>query len=96
MRRLLARWALAVALTTTALAQSPAPTTPPAQTPPAQTQPKRRPNTNRKGHQIPAPQKSDTVPAGATAQCRDGSYSFSETRRGTCSYHGGVAKWLTK
>ena len=35
-----------------------------------------------------------TVPAGATAQCRDGSYSFSEHRRGTCSHHGGVATWL--
>jgi|SRR5579859_4505282 len=33
-------------------------------------------------------------PAGATAQCRDGSYSFSQHRRGTCSHHGGVAKWL--
>ncbi|MGA2644526.1 MAG: DUF3761 domain-containing protein [Candidatus Sulfotelmatobacter sp.] len=31
---------------------------------------------------------------GATAQCRDGSYSFSQSRRGTCSHHRGVAKWL--
>jgi predicted RNA-binding Zn-ribbon protein involved in translation (DUF1610 family) len=28
-----------------------------------------------------------------TAECRDGSVSFSEHRRGTCSYHGGVAHW---
>lgn len=34
------------------------------------------------------------VPAGATAQCADGTYSFSTHRRGTCSHHGGVAKWL--
>jgi hypothetical protein len=34
------------------------------------------------------------VLAGATAQCRDGSYSFSEHHRGTCSHHGGVASWL--
>jgi hypothetical protein len=34
------------------------------------------------------------APAGATAQCRDGSYSFSASRRGTCSHHGGVARWL--
>jgi len=33
-------------------------------------------------------------PAGATAQCRDGSYSFSQHRSGTCSHHGGVARWL--
>lgn len=35
-----------------------------------------------------------SVPQGATAQCRDGSYSFSQHKRGTCSHHGGVAKWL--
>jgi len=29
-----------------------------------------------------------------TAQCRDGTYSYSETRSGTCSSHGGVARWL--
>ena len=32
-------------------------------------------------------------PAGASAQCRDGSWSFSEHHRGTCSHHGGVAHW---
>jgi hypothetical protein len=34
------------------------------------------------------------VPAGATARCRDGTYSYSQSRRGTCSGHGGVASWL--
>lgn len=38
----------------------------------------------------------DAVPQGATAQCRDGSYSFSQHRSGTCSHHGGVAKWLSQ
>jgi hypothetical protein len=33
-------------------------------------------------------------PEGATAQCRDGSYSFSLHRSGTCSHHGGVSRWL--
>jgi hypothetical protein len=28
-----------------------------------------------------------------TARCRDGSYSYSAHRRGTCSHHGGVAVW---
>jgi hypothetical protein len=28
------------------------------------------------------------VPQGATAQCGDGSYSFSQHRSGTCSHHG--------
>jgi len=32
-------------------------------------------------------------PVGATARCRDGTYSFSQTRSGTCSHHGGVAEW---
>lgn len=31
--------------------------------------------------------------SGATAKCRDGSYSYSLHRRGTCSGHGGVAVW---
>src|SRR5207248_214409 len=34
------------------------------------------------------------APAGTTARCRDGSYSFSKHRNGTCSHHGGVATWL--
>ncbi|MFD5407035.1 DUF3761 domain-containing protein [Streptomyces griseorubiginosus] len=34
------------------------------------------------------------APAGATAQCNDGTYSYSAHRRGTCSHHGGVAVWL--
>ncbi|MDB5935653.1 MAG: hypothetical protein JWQ01_2997 [Massilia sp.] len=29
-----------------------------------------------------------------TALCRDGTYSYSITRSGTCSHHGGVAVWL--
>lgn len=34
------------------------------------------------------------IPSGATAQCRDGSYSFSQHLTGTCSRHGGVARWF--
>jgi Protein of unknown function (DUF3761) len=33
-------------------------------------------------------------PTGATAQCKDGSYSHSKSHRGACSRHGGVGKWL--
>src|SRR5205807_6581475 len=29
-----------------------------------------------------------------SATNRDGSYSFSQSRRGTCSHHGGVARWM--
>lgn len=42
----------------------------------------------------PAKSKSGGVPAGASAQCRDGSYSFSRHHSGTCSHHGGVNRWL--
>jgi len=28
-----------------------------------------------------------------TAKCRDGTLSYSQSRRGTCSHHGGVAEW---
>jgi hypothetical protein len=42
----------------------------------------------------PAHTVSGAVPAGATAQCRDASYSFSQSHRGTCSHHGGVSRWL--
>jgi hypothetical protein len=31
--------------------------------------------------------------AGATAVCNDGSWSYSQTRSGTCSYHAGVYWW---
>jgi hypothetical protein len=51
--------------------------------------------TNKDGKTVHAPSKSKsgTVPQGATAKCRDGSYSFSQHHRGTCSRHGGVAEW---
>ena len=32
-------------------------------------------------------------PQGATARCRDGTYSFSQHHDGTCSHHGGVEHW---
>jgi len=37
---------------------------------------------------------SNNHPAGATAICKDGTYSYSQNRRGTCSHHGGVKTWL--
>jgi uncharacterized protein DUF3761 len=49
---------------------------------------------NSKGQTVPRPENCSAAPNGATAQCRDGSYSFSRSRQGTCSHHGGVAKWL--
>lgn len=42
----------------------------------------------------PAHTVSGAAPDGASAKCSDGSYSFSLHRRGTCSHHGGVIRWL--
>ena len=37
---------------------------------------------------------ANTDPTGATAQCKDGTYSHATSHRGACSRHQGVAKWL--
>jgi Protein of unknown function (DUF3761) len=52
--------------------------------------------TNRDGNTVHAPARSlsGKTPEGATARCRDATYSFSRHRSGTCSRHGGVADWL--
>jgi len=49
---------------------------------------------NSAGNTVCSPEESSSSPSGATAQCVDGTYSFSQSRRGTCSHHGGVAQWL--
>jgi uncharacterized protein YraI len=51
---------------------------------------------NSEGQKVPSPTLTpdNRPPAGASARCRDGTFSFSQSRRGTCSHHGGVAEWL--
>ena len=51
---------------------------------------------NSQGQWVPSPTRTadGQPPAGASAKCRDGTFSFSRSRRGTCSHHGGVAEWL--
>ena len=44
--------------------------------------------TNTDGYRVQSPTYYSSVPVGATALCRDGTYSFSRNRRGTCSRHG--------
>jgi hypothetical protein len=48
---------------------------------------------NSSGNEVHRPERAPRRPAGATARCRDGEYSFSQHHRGTCSGHGGVAQW---
>lgn len=43
---------------------------------------------------VSGPVSAPSAPSGATAQCRDGTWSFSQHRSGTCSGHGGVSSWL--
>lgn len=50
--------------------------------------------TNVYGNEVPSPYYAPSAPAGASARCGDGTYSFSQSRRGTCSHHGGVDEWL--
>lgn len=47
--------------------------------------------TNVDGNTIESPSSNQS---GATAKCKDGTYSHSQHRSGTCSGHGGVAEWL--
>lgn len=49
---------------------------------------------NSAGNSVCRPYQSPSTPSGATAKCRDGTYSYSQSRRGTCSWHGGVQTWL--
>jgi hypothetical protein len=97
-RRLVSLLAIATTLVGSVSAQTPQPSSP---SQPAAQQPKSQPKctddgsyTNRKGETVKRPENCSAAPQGATAQCRDGSYSFSHSRRGTCSHRGGVAKWL--
>lgn len=41
-----------------------------------------------------APVASSATPTGATAKCKDGSFSMSKHHSGSCSHHGGVAQFL--
>lgn len=51
---------------------------------------------NKYGQDVHSPSRSvsGSVPSGASAQCGDGTYSFSKHHQGTCSRHGGVAEWM--
>ncbi|HSX09883.1 MAG TPA: DUF3761 domain-containing protein [Candidatus Saccharimonadales bacterium] len=73
-----------------------APTTPPATTQSISGLSNNNYYQNVNGNEVHAPAHStdNSVPAGATAKCGDGTYSFSQHHSGTCSHHGGVAEWL--
>ena len=94
-RRFVSVLALAAVLLPSLYSQNP----PPSTTPPTQQDQKPKCTdagtyVNSKGETVKRPENCSAAPQGATAQCRDGTYSFSKSRSGTCSHHGGVAKWL--
>jgi hypothetical protein len=97
-RRFASILALATILFASLSAQTPQPSpAQPTQQQKQQPQPKCTDNgtyVNSKGETVKRPENCAAAPQGATAQCGDGSYSSSQSRRGTCSHHGGVAKWL--
>ena len=80
------------------MAKKPAPTAaapaPAAPAAPAAATPAKAPKTA-KAKGAPPVKASDTDPTGATAQCKDGTYSHSKTHSGSCAGHKGVAKFLT-
>jgi len=47
--------------------------------------------TNTYGNYVPSPTYENY--GNATATCSDGTYSYSQSRSGTCSHHGGVSSW---
>jgi hypothetical protein len=49
---------------------------------------------NVNGDSVHSPMRAANRPAGATAHCADGSWSFSQHHSGTCSHHGGVNEWV--
>jgi len=46
------------------------------------------------GHWTHRPANSNTGLSGATAECNDGTYSFSESKQEACFNQGGVKRWL--
>ena len=42
----------------------------------------------------PTQARNPNSPVGATARCKDGTYSQSKSRSGTCAGHGGVGNWI--
>jgi Protein of unknown function (DUF3761) len=68
---------------------TPTPTHTPTHTPTPTPTPTHSPTPPPTTHITPPP----TPYSGPTAICNDGTYSYSQTRSGTCSHHGGVRQW---
>jgi len=78
-----------------------APKTPPAEKHSAATPPAAAPQapratvpTNAGAPKSAGEKEAANSPTGATAKCKDGTYSHSAHHQGACSHHGGVAEWM--
>jgi hypothetical protein len=60
---------------------------------PASTTPAAAAGASTASGKAPTVTRPGDAPANATAKCRDGTYSASQTHSGSCSHHGGVAEW---
>ncbi len=87
------------AASTPAAAAAPAPAAAPAApaaapAAPAPAAAAAQPKSSTASKSAPTAKAGNTDPTGATAKCKDGTYSKSQHHSGTCSSHGGVAEWL--
>ena len=86
--------AAAAAATTAAATPAPAPAPAPAPPPASTTTKTTTAHTTTSSSTGGSGKSENNDPTGATAKCKDGMYSHSAHRTGTCSRHGGVAQWL--
>ena len=82
------------AASTPAAASAPAPAAAPAAPAAAPAAAAAQPKSSTAAKSAPTAKAGNTDPTGATAKCKDGTYSKSQHHSGTCSSHGGVAEWL--
>ncbi|HMK84377.1 MAG TPA: DUF3761 domain-containing protein [Steroidobacteraceae bacterium] len=88
--------------TATAGASSSAAATTPSATPPAASTsaqgssatPASATSTPKTDSSKAAASSGNAAPSGATAKCKDGTYSKAKSHSGACSHHGGVDQWL--
>ncbi len=65
-----------------------------APTPPVASVPMQQPGKGAPNAGVAPSMAAASAPSGATAKCKDGSFSMSKHHSGSCSHHGGVTTFL--
>ena len=65
-----------------------------APSPPAASVPVQQPGKGTPNAGVAPSMAAASAPTGATAKCKDGTFSMSKHHSGSCSHHGGVAQFL--